>query len=163
MERLSWEQYFMNMAILTAARSADPSTRCGAVLVDGDNTIISTGYNGYPRGVQRDIESDDRDTKYKWVVHAEANAIYNATRQGKPLNGATLYVTWPPCHECAKMIAQVGIQKVVFIADKDTQRWQASFEQTVEVFNECGVQFVAYQQAPNPLILHRLIAGKQVV
>lgn len=163
MERLTWEQYFMNMAILTAMRSADPSTKCGAVLVDENNTVISTGYNGYPRRVSRDIESDDRETKYKWVVHAEANAIHNATRQGKPLDGATLYVTWPPCHECAKMIAQVGIKKVVFVADRATQRWQGSFEQTVEVFSECGVQFIAYQQPTEPLILQRFISGKTVV
>jgi dCMP deaminase len=117
----------------------------------------------YPRGVRRDIQLDDRDTKYKWVVHAEANAIYNATRQGKALDGATLYVTWPPCHECAKMIAQVGIQKVVFIADKDTQRWQSSFEQTVEVFNETEVKFVAYQQPTEPLILQRFISSNVVV
>ncbi|MBQ8057573.1 MAG: dCMP deaminase family protein [Ruminococcus sp.] len=116
---ISWDEYFMGVALLAAKRSKDPNTQVGACIVDENNIIISTGYNGFPYGCSDDTfpwERDGDDTKYKYVVHAELNAILNAN--GKSLKGATLYVDLFPCNECAKAIIQSGIKEVVYLYDK---------------------------------------------
>ena len=118
---ISWDEYFMGVALLAAQRSKDPSTQVGACIVDANNRILSTGYNGFPKGCSDDEFPWNRDdalgeTKYPFVVHAELNAILNAS--GKSLAGATLYVALFPCNECAKAIIQSGITEVVYLSDK---------------------------------------------
>lgn len=128
---ISWDEYFMGVAILASQRSKDPSTQVGACIIDEDNRILSTGYNGFPKGCSDDEFPWNRDeslgdTKYQYVVHAELNAILNAS--GKSLAGSTVYVCLFPCHECAKAIIQSGIKEVIFLSDKyhDTSSMTAS-------------------------------------
>ena len=116
---ISWDEYFMGIAMLAAKRSKDPSTQVGACIVSQDNIIISTGYNGMPKGCSDDEfpwERNGEDTKYPYVVHAELNAILNAN--GRDLRGSKLYVALFPCNECAKAIIQSGVQEVVYLSDK---------------------------------------------
>lgn len=118
---ISWDQYFMGVALLAAMRSKDPNTQVGACIVGEDNRILSTGYNGFPYGCSDDEfpwerEGDACDTKYPYVVHAELNAILNA--RGKSLAGARIYVCLFPCNECAKAIIQSGITEIIYISDK---------------------------------------------
>ena len=118
---ISWDEYFMGVAMLAAKRSKDPSTQVGACIVDDDNRILSTGYNGFPYGCSDDEypwarEGDTNDTKYPYVVHAELNAILN--NRGKNLVGARIYVALFPCNECAKAIIQSGIREVIYLSDK---------------------------------------------
>lgn len=119
LDYISWDEYFMGVALLAAKRSKDPNTQVGACIVDENNIIISTGYNGLPIGCSDDEYSWERegsDTKYQYVVHAELNTILNAT--GKSLRGARLYVSLFPCNECAKAIIQSGIREVIYLSDK---------------------------------------------
>lgn len=127
---LSWDEYFMGVASLSGERSKDPNTRVGACIVNEDKRIISIGYNGLPKGASDDLfpwdnKGDFLDTKYAYVVHAEANAILNATTNVK---NASIYVTLFPCNECAKLIIQSGIKEVIYISDKyrDTDAHRAS-------------------------------------
>lgn len=116
---INWDEYFMGVALLASKRSKDPNTQVGACIVDSNNIILSTGYNGFPYGCSDDVypwERDGDDTKYSYVVHAELNAILNA--RGKNLKGAKLYVDLFPCNECAKAIIQSGIGEVVYLYDK---------------------------------------------
>ena len=117
---LSWDEYFMGIAYLSAMRSKDPSTQVGACIIDEDKKIIGIGYNGFPIGSNDDEmpwgkEGDFLDTKYPYVVHAELNAILNSI---KSLKNCTIYVTHFPCNECAKAIVQSGIKKVIYYSDK---------------------------------------------
>ena len=118
---ISWDEYFMGVAILASQRSKDPSTQVGACIIDEDKRILSTGYNGFPQGCSDDEfpwnrDENEGETKYQYVVHAELNAILNAS--GKKLSGAILYVGLFPCNECAKAIIQSGIKEVVYLSDK---------------------------------------------
>ena len=117
---LSWDEYFMGLAHLSAMRSKDPSTQVGAVIVDQEHKVVGIGYNGLPIGCSDDEFPWDREggmleTKYAFVVHAELNAILNSTRD---LPGCTLYVSLCPCNECAKAIIQSGIRTIVYEDDK---------------------------------------------
>ena len=118
---ISWDEYFMGVALLAAERSKDPSTQVGACIIDNNNRIISTGYNGFPKGCSDDEFPWNRDaaageTKYPFVVHAELNAILNA--QGTSVVNSRLYVSLFPCNECAKAIIQSGVREVVYLSDK---------------------------------------------
>ncbi len=116
---ISWDEYFMGIALLAARRSKDPSTQVGACIVSPENIIISTGYNGMPKGCSDDEFPWDRegaDTKYPYVVHAELNAILNAN--GRDLRGSRIYVALFPCNECAKAIIQSGVEEVIYLSDK---------------------------------------------
>lgn len=124
---ISWDEYFMGVALLASQRSKDPNTQVGACIVSGEkscygkNVIISTGYNGFPIGCSDDEYPWERegccnDTKYPFVVHAELNAILNA--HGKSLLGTKIYVALFPCNECAKAIIQSGIKEVIYLSDK---------------------------------------------
>ena len=120
LDYISWDQYFMGVALLSAKRSKDPNTQVGCCLVSADKKIIGIGYNGFPRTISDDNLPWERtgawlNTKYPYVVHAEANAILNSTRD---LKGATLYVSLFPCNECAKVIIQSGIKHIVYMDDK---------------------------------------------
>ena len=129
----------MGVAILASKRSKDPNTQVGACIVDKNNIILSTGYNGLPYGCSDDEYTWERtgeDTKYKYVVHAELNAILNA--QGKDLKNARIFVDLFPCNECAKAIIQAGIKEVVYLSDKyaDTDIVKAS----KRMLNAAGVK-----------------------
>jgi len=116
---ISWDEYFMGVAMLAARRSKDPNTQVGACIVSPDNIIVSTGYNGMPKGCSDDEfpwEREGAETKYPYVVHAELNAILNAN--GRNLRGCTLYVALFPCNECTKAIIQSGIREVFYLSDK---------------------------------------------
>ena len=118
---LTWEEYFMSVAHLSALRSKDPNTQVGACIVNDDNIIVGMGYNGLPKGCSDDEfpwgnVGETLDTKYAFVVHAELNAILNA--QGKSLVGSKLYVALFPCNECCKAIIQSGIKEIVYEDDK---------------------------------------------
>ncbi len=128
---LSWDEYYMGVATLSAQRSKDPSTQVGACIVNRDHKILSMGYNGMPVGCSDDLMAWDRDggpldTKYLYVCHAELNAILN--NDGGSLKDTIIYVTLFPCNECAKAIIQCGIREVVYWHDKyaDTPAVQAS-------------------------------------
>ncbi len=130
----------MGIALLAAQRSKDPNTQVGACIVSEDNIIISTGYNGMPKGCSDDEypwEREGRDTKYPYVVHAELNAILNA--HGRSLQGSKLYVTLFPCNECAKAIIQSGVKEFYYLSDKyaDTPSTLAS----KRMIESAGVKF----------------------
>ena len=117
---INWDQYFMGLAHLSRLRSKDPSTKVGACIVDEDRKVVSIGYNGFPNGCDDAVFPWGRDgefleTKYPYVVHAELNAILNASHS---LKGCTLYVSLFPCNECAKAIIQSGIRCIVYEDDK---------------------------------------------
>ena len=118
---LSWDDYFMSVALLSGKRSKDPSTQVGACIVNKNNIIESIGYNGLPKGCSDDEfpwdkEGETLNTKYPFVVHGELNAILNA--KGKDLSGCRIYVALFPCNECAKAIIQSGISEVIYLSEK---------------------------------------------
>ncbi|MBP3871559.1 MAG: dCMP deaminase family protein [Faecalicoccus sp.] len=142
---LSWDEYFMSVAHLSALRSKDPNTQVGACIVNADKRIVGLGYNGFPRGCDDDSypwdrEGDFLDTKYPFVVHAELNAILNSIQS---LKGCTIYVSLFPCNECAKAIIQSGIKCVVYESDKydGTEGNIAS----KKMFRDAGVELVQLQ------------------
>ena len=141
---LSWDEYFMGIAKLTANRSKDPNTQVGACIVSKTNRILSVGYNGTPNGFDDiffpwDRVGEELDTKYPYVVHAERNAILNYRGSNNDFEGAKLYVDLFPCNECAKEIIQVGIKEVYYLEDKykDTVSVIAS----KRLFDACGVKY----------------------
>ena len=143
-EYLSWDEYFMGVAKLSALRSKDPSTQVGACIVGADNRILSIGYNGTPNGFPDsdfpwDREWDALNTKYFYVCHAELNAILNFRGNRRYLEGARIYVALFPCNECAKAIIQCGIKEVVYLSDKynGTEGNIAS----KRLFDKCGVTY----------------------
>ena len=118
---ISWDEYFMGIALLSGERSKDPNSQVGACIVSPDNKILSIGYNGFPIGcsddeIPWDREGDFVDTKYPYVCHSELNAILNYT--GSTLKQSRIYVTLFPCNECAKAIIQSGIKEVIYMSDK---------------------------------------------
>ena len=149
---ISWDEYFMGVALLAAKRSKDPNTQVGACIVNKNKRILSTGYNGFPYGCSDDTFSWDRDgddTKYKYVVHAELNAILNAG--GRDLTGARLYVDLFPCNECAKAIIQAGISEIVYLYDKysDTESTIAS----KKMLNSAGVRLTQLTPSANKIVI----------
>ncbi len=144
---LTWDEYFMGVAVLSSLRSKDPSTQVGACIVSIDNRILSIGYNGAPNGFEDryfpwEREGDYLKTKYPFVCHAELNAISNFRGNKKDLEGAKLYVTLFPCNECTKLVIQNGIKEIIYLSDKykDTDGVKAS----KIMLEECGVKFTEY-------------------
>lgn len=142
---ISWAEYFMGIALLSAQRSKDSGTQVGACIVSRSHKILSLGYNGMPTGCLDDSmpwarDGQPLDTKYMYVCHAELNAILNA---GKDLRGAILYTTLFPCNECAKAIIQSGISEVIYLSDKysDSDMTIAS----KKMFDMVGVRYIPYQ------------------
>ena len=141
---LSWDEYFMGIAKLSAMRSKDPNTQVGACIVSNDNRILSIGYNGSPNGFHDDIFPWDREgkpleTKYLYVCHAEMNAIINYRGNRSDLENAKIYVDLFPCNECAKLIIQSGIKEVIYLSDK-----YAHTDGTIaskRLFDTCGVKY----------------------
>lgn len=141
---ISWDEYFMGIAVLSSMRSKDPHTQVGACIVNQNNKIMSVGYNGLPIGCSDDKFPWDRNgdtlqTKYPYVCHAELNAILN--NAGGDLTGCKIYVALFPCNECAKAIIQSGIKEVIYLSDK-----YADSDSTIaskKMFDAAGV---AYKQ-----------------
>jgi len=140
-----WDIRFMQMAKEISNWSKDPSRKIGAVAIDENRRILSTGYNGFPAGIDDSFDRlNDRDKKYKYVIHAEKNCIYNACLNGISLKDSLLYV-WglPVCSECAKGVIQVGVSKVFYgysIKDYDDSVWLDSFQITKSMFDEVGIE-----------------------
>ena len=145
-DNLSWDEYFMGLAYLSAMRSKDPSTQVGACIVDKDKKVVSIGYNGMPRGVDDDKipwgKGEGLDSKYLYVCHAEFNAILN-TRDGSALKDCAIYVTLFPCNECSKAIVQTGIKEIIYADDKyhDTLQQEASRR----ILDMAGVKYRKYE------------------
>jgi len=145
-DNLTWDEYFMGIASLSAMRSKDPSTQVGACIVDANNKVVSIGYNGMPRGVDDDCipwgHGEGLESKYLYVCHAEFNAILN-NRDGSALNGCRIYVTLFPCNECAKAIVQVGIKEIIYLDDKyhDTVMEQAARK----ILDMAGIKYRHYE------------------
>ena len=144
---ISWDEYFMGVAILSGMRSKDPNSQVGACIVSEDNKILSMGYNGFPKDCSDDEfpwarQGDELNTKYFYVVHSELNAILNYS--GGSLEGAKLYVSLFPCNECAKAIIQSGIKEVIYDSDKyaDTTSVKAS----KMMFDCAGVRYNQYHR-----------------
>lgn len=145
---ISWDEYFMGVATLSAARSKDPNTQVGACIVSQDNKILSMGYNGFPTGCSDDEfpwerEGEPYDNKYFYTTHSELNAILNF--RGGSLEGSKMYVTLFPCNECAKAIIQSGIKTLIYADDKyaDTAAVRAS----KRMLTAAGVRFIPYSRS----------------
>lgn len=154
---ITWDQYFMAIAKLSALRSKDPNTQVGACIVSKDKRILACGYNGAPNGFHDDNfpwkrEGKPLDTKYMYVCHAELNTILNYRGSRKDFEGATIYVDLFPCNECAKAIIQAGIKTVVYLSDKysGTEGNIAS----KRLFDECDVKYIKFDTSNmNDIIL----------
>jgi dCMP deaminase len=149
---ISWDEYFLGVALLAAMRSKDPNTQVGACIVNRDKIILSTGYNGFPVGCSDDTFPWDRegeDTKYPYVVHAELNAILNAG--GKSLIDSCIYVDLFPCNECAKAIIQSGVSQIVYMYDKyaDTDGVIAS----KRMLDAAGVRYRKFTPSKSEIVL----------
>ena len=143
---ISWDEYFMGVAMLSARRSKDPNTQVGACIVSADNKILSMGYNGFPIGCSDDDfpwarEGDPLESKYFYVAHSELNAILNY--RGGSLEGSKLYVSLFPCNECAKAIIQAGIKTVIYADDK--YKGTPGNMASRRMFDAAGVRYYRYQ------------------
>lgn len=137
-----WDIRFIELARHLASWSKDPSTKVGCVVVGPDREIRSTGFNGFPRGIEDTGDRlDDRAQKYPLICHAEENAIMHAARIGVALKGCVAYVTWPPCTRCARSLVQAGVEEVAFPAASEIpERWRADFEMSMGMLREAGVK-----------------------
>jgi dCMP deaminase len=142
-----WTRRHLDTAKNISTWSKDPSRKIGAVAVGKNNNILATGYNGFPRGIEDNHRLNDRETKYKYIVHGEMNCIYNACFNGISLAGATLYVYGlPVCSECCKGIIQVGIKTVIAEVPKDLpEHWKESTKLAKAMLGEAGVVYVQYE------------------
>ena len=141
---ISWDEFFMRVAIAAALRSKDPNTQVGACIAGTDHRILSVGYNGTPSGLDDDefpwdTTDDPLTDKHSYVIHAEANAILNYRGSLKDLAGATVYVTLFPCQECAKTLVQAGIGEVVYLDDKYGDTIGGKIAK--KVLDSCGVTY----------------------
>jgi len=161
---MKWNNLFMNLVYLVAAKSKDESTHVGAVIVDSQNRIVSCGYNGMPRGTLDMIpEKQERPQKYFWMVHAELNSILNAARS---VEGCRMYTNGVPCAECAKAIIQSGIRKVIVDEDWEKRskelwgdKWEKSQEVTRRMFREADVNLV--ETSFEKVSIHKYMRGEK--
>mgnify|MGYP003647500592 CR=1 FL=1 len=140
-----WDMRFLEMAQLVASWSKDPSTKVGATIVDDDRRVISVGYNGFPKGVADNKRLEDRDEKYKMIVHAERNALLFSNTSVK--NCSIFTYPFMPCPVCAGMIIQSGISRVISFKS-DNKRWQEDFEISRKMFEEAEVHVIEYDVSP---------------
>lgn len=138
-----WDQRFLDLASLVSSWSKDRTTSVGCVLVGDRNNVIALGYNGFPRGIDDEVEErHERPAKYMWTEHAERNAVYNASRNGLSVNGATAYVTLFPCMACSRAFVQSGVSRVV-VEDKpdfNNEKWGPEWRSSLELLAEAGIQ-----------------------
>lgn len=165
-----WDARWLDLAELVGSWSKDRSRKVGAVIVGADSRVLSLGWNGFPRGVNDEVdERHERPAKYLWTEHAERNAIYNAAAHGIGLAGAAIYLPWYPCTDCARAIAQSGITTVVCVEpDADDPQWAAQFLITRVIFREAQVEvrFVSDRVAPRAATessIHLNEAGQPIV
>ena len=142
---ISWDEYFMGVAVLSSMRSKDPHTQVGACIVNHDKRIVGVGYNGFPRGCSDDElpwgrEGDTLHTKYLYVCHAELNAILNSSSN---LSDCKLYVALFPCNECAKAIIQSGIKEIVYLQDSYSE--SESVKASKLMFDHSGVKYHRFE------------------
>jgi dCMP deaminase len=160
---MNWNEYFFNMIEVVRSKSKDKNTKVGAIIVTPDNSIVSTGFNGFPRGVKdehihigrpykkqcHNEEIDkrySRPDKYLWTEHAERNAIYAAAKRGIPLEGCKIYINWYPCADCCRGIIQCGIRTIVIdgrdYEEKEeywNKRWKDQMDVSKKMCDESGV------------------------
>lgn len=154
-----WRAYFLRMALLSASMSKDPSTRVGAVIADDEGIVLATGFNGFPRGIYDTAERlENRETKLKLIVHAEANAIAAAAHNGVKLDFSTMYIAceggsgegvWggPPCVRCAMLCIQAGIKQIVYYPMKSAfSKWTEDLLESLQLLDEAGIP--CHQHAP---------------
>lgn len=147
--RNKWDRRFLSAAKTIANWSPDPSSQIGCVVISSENLPLSWGWNAFPRKLTSIVEYEvAREVKYKYIIHAEANAIYNATRGNVCLKNATFYVYGlPPCLDCAKAVVQVGATRIVTLAKKDlSKKWVDSYLESVELFREVGIISEVYDE-----------------
>lgn len=152
---ISWDEYFMGIAILSGERSKDPNTQVGACIVGSDNRILSVGYNGFPNGCSDELfpwarEGSELETKYPFVAHSELNAILNY--RGGSLEGSKLYVSLFPCNECAKAIIQAGIRTVIY--DSDKYDGTPGNVASKRMFDAAGVEYIQYRHSGREIKLN---------
>ncbi len=149
----TWDDYFMKMVTLVASKSKDRSMKCATIIVGEGNTILTTGYNGFPRGVDDDNEEyHKRPAKYAWTEHGERNAIYNAARHGIKLLGSRAYISVHPCVDCARALVQAGIIEVIIPTKENDpffkmgrwDYWKESFKKATEVLKAGHVMVTEY-------------------
>ncbi|MFV0528302.1 MAG: deoxycytidylate deaminase [Lachnospiraceae bacterium] len=151
---ITWDEYFMGVAMLSGMRSKDPSSQVGACIVSEDNKILSMGYNGFPRGCSDDEFPWNRDaigmdSKYLYVTHSELNAILNYA--GGSLEGAKIYVSLFPCNECAKAIIQAGIKTIIY--DSDKYESTDSVMASKRMLNAAGVRYYHYNRTNREILI----------
>lgn len=136
----NWPVRFMNLAKLTASWSKDPRTKVGAVAVDDSNTVLSGGFNGFPRKIKDDDRLHNKEIKNLIVVHAEMNMVAEAAKKGRHLEGSTVYCTQPPCAKrgCTSLLIQCSIKEIIHFSNT-TQTWAEDFEFAKLLFLEAGV------------------------
>jgi dCMP deaminase len=151
-KRQTWDEYFMGMAKYVASRSKDRSTKVGAIAVGPDKEVRMTSYNGFPRGVNDEVESrHERPAKYLYTAHGEENIVSLAALVGVSLKGCTVYVIClpeplPPCATCARMMIQSGVRRVVYKKAKQPTnpevlaRWKESSDAALEMLSEAGIK-----------------------
>jgi len=150
-----WTKRYLNLAREISTWSKDPSTQIGAIIIGNHGQIISQGYNGFPRGIiDSNKRLNDRETKYKYMVHGEMNAIYNAGLNGVSLLDTTLYVYGlPVCSECAKAVRQVGINKVIMQHPGDIpEKWNTSYQLSYQIFKEGGIDAMRFDLNDNMIM-----------
>lgn len=146
---LSWEEYFMTLAIVASLKSKDQSTQVGAVIVDNHSRkVVSAGYNGFPRHMDDAKVPQTRPEKYLYVVHAELNAILHAERS---LDNCTLYVSVFPCSECMKAVIQSGIKTVIYLNELSGDNWEKSKEATLKLAELAGIE-IRHFEGKNEII-----------
>jgi len=139
-----WDVRFLQMATFVSSWSKDPSTQVGAVIADKDNRMIGLGYNGFPRGVADDHRLQDREQKYKLVIHAEENAILNSTAT---THGCTIFSSHPPCLHCAGMLKQAGIARVVFEEPTGAFKSRWNLDETLNYLKELEIEAIGYRRS----------------
>lgn len=144
---MNWDEYFYKMAELVKEKSKDRSTKCGSVIVGEGHTVLSIGFNGFPRGVDDDVDSRySRPDKYLYTEHGERNAIYAAARNGIMLKGSELYLSGGglPCADCARAIIQAGISAIIYkdIPFEGKGNWQDSMNAAELMLKESGVKLI---------------------
>ena len=138
---MNWDEYFIQMAKLVATKSKDQSTKVGCVIVGPNHEVRTTGYNGFCRGVDDDVDlRHEKPEKYFWTEHAERNAIYNAARNGIPLEGCTVYTTLVPCADCTRGLIQSGVKRIFLCSGEANEKWTDSFQRSLVMAKEAKVE-----------------------
>ncbi len=149
---MSWDDRWVGMAQLVANWSKDRSRKTGAVIVDFRNVLVAVGWNGFPRGIDDNVEiRHERPAKYQWTEHAERNAVYNAAAKGISTAGCRMYQAWYPCADCARAIIQAGIVELIAVEpDWSDAKWGSDFTEVRNMLAEAGVftRFLAGRTPP---------------